>query len=79
MLNFNIKFVKTTKKQATTNMLNLKKNSNWAIVSFHLWKPTIAPIYKKKNNNNNNKIIIIIIILMLVVEKVVCIVVFLLF
>ena len=25
ILNFNIKFVKTTKKQATTNMLNLKK------------------------------------------------------
>ena len=59
MLNFNIKFVKTTKKQATTNMLNLKKNSNWAIVSFHLWKPTIAPIFKKK------KIIIIIIKLLL--------------
>ena len=58
MLNFNIKFVKTTKKQATTNMLNLKKNSNWAIVSFHLWKPTIAPIFKKK-------IIIIIIKLLL--------------
>ena len=25
MLNFNIKFVKSTKKQATTNMLNFKK------------------------------------------------------
>ena len=25
MLNFNIKYVKSTKKQVTTNMLNLKK------------------------------------------------------
>ena len=28
MLNFNIKFVKITKKQATTNKLNLKKKNN---------------------------------------------------
>ena len=28
MLNFNIKFVKSIKKQATTNMLNFKKKKN---------------------------------------------------
>ena len=37
MLNFNIKFVKSTKKQVTTNMLNLKKKKiatelQWAFI-----------------------------------------------
>ena len=45
MLNFNIKFVKSTKKQATTNMSFLKKIAielQWA-----RWKFTVAPILKK--------------------------------